>query len=96
MSDTERRLRAAIWAVIDCFEGAVANFESRGKGGQHVPYMGDFASMPPSAASQMRRWARDLRSALRNEWPMLREEFIAAYGTTDVAALDAMFPERTP
>ena len=96
MSDTERRLQAAIWAVIDCFEGAVANQENRGKGGQHVPYCGDFANMTPSSVSQMRRWARDLRSALRNEWPMLREEFVAAYGMTDEAALDAMFKERTP
>lgn len=95
MTDDPRRLRAAIWAVIDLFEGAVANFESKGKGGQHVPYMGDFANLVPSAAGQMRRWARDLRCALKGEWPMTREEFKAAYGTSD-ATLDELYKEREP
>jgi hypothetical protein len=93
-NETER-LRAAIWAVIDLFEGAIANFESRGKGGQHVPYTGDFANMPPSAVSQMQRWARDLRSALKGRWPMTRKEFKDMYGT-DEASLDTMFQNRIP
>jgi hypothetical protein len=91
-----RRLRAAIWAVIDVFEGAAANFESKGKGGQRVTYTGDFANMAPSAATQMRRWAQDLRCALKNEWPMLREEYVKAFGTTDSESLDYMFRERKP
>lgn len=90
------RNRAAIWAVIDMFDGAVANFESRGKGGQHVPYHGDFASMPPSAATQMQRWSRDLRASLRDEWPTTREEFAAMYPNTSATALDEMFKERMP
>lgn len=94
-NDTVVRLRAAIWAIIDTFDAAVANFESRGKGGQQVPFHGDFASMPPSSAQTMRRWSRDLREALRDKWPMLRAEFKAMHGT-DEAALDEMFKERFP
>lgn len=88
------RLRAAIWSVIDTFEGAVRAFESRGAGGQHVPYHGDFSSVTPSTVSQMRRWIRDLRCALKNEWPMLRHEFVAMYPHIDAAALDEMFKDR--
>jgi len=98
-SDLEREnrsLRAALWAVIDLFEGAVANFESRGKGGQHVPYHGDFASMPPSAAHQMQRWSRDLRCALKGEWPMTREEWMARWPNTDPAEIDYMYRNREP
>lgn len=95
--ESERtRLRAAIWAVIDMFDGASYNFRNRDKGGQHVPYHGDFASMPPSAASQMDRWSRDLRMALADKWPMNREEWTAMFPQTDSAALDEMFKERTP
>lgn len=93
-----RRLRAAIWALIDAFEAAAAHHEWKmaGGGGQHVSYHGDFASMTPSGVSQMRRWARDLRSALKNEWPMLREEFVEHYGAASGEALDEMFKEREP
>jgi hypothetical protein len=90
------RRTAAIWAVVDAFDGAVRNFETRGQGGQHVPYHGDFASMPPSTASQMRRWIRDLMEALHDRWPMNRTEFSAAYPSVDTKALDEMFKERTP
>jgi hypothetical protein len=90
------RLRAAIWAVIDMFEGACANFDSRGKGGQHVPYHGEFSSMTPSTRNQLGRWSYDLRQALSNEWPMTRGEFVAMFPDTPTDALDHMFKERTP
>lgn len=76
MSDADKRLRvahAALLSMAETFESAVANYESRGKGGQHVPYHGDFAQLPPSAVSQMRRWARDLREAIKGSWPMVDE-----------------------
>jgi hypothetical protein len=92
-AERERRT-AAIWAVIDMFDGAVRNFETRSAGGQHVPYHGDFASMPPSAASQMRRWIRDLMEALHDRWPMNRAEFTAMFPNTPADALDHMFRER--
>lgn len=87
------RLRRALWSVIDTFEGAVANFRSRGAGGQHVPYHGDFSQMPPSTVAQMERWARDLRSALRGEWPYTKEEWVREWGS---AGVEEMFKERTP
>ena len=95
-TDEERRLRAAIWAVIDMFEGAVANQENRGRGGQHVPYHGDFATMSPSSVGQMRKWARDLREALKGKWPMLREEYLKTYGMEPSDSIDYMFREREP
>ena len=90
------RLEAALYAMIDCFDGAVANHDSRSKGGQHVSYHGDFASMPPSSVGQMRRWSRDLRAAIAGTWPMTRAEYAAAYPATTDAALDELFTRRTP
>lgn len=89
------RLEAALYSMIDCFDGAVASFEDRGKGGQHVSYHGDFASIPPSAVGQMRRWSRDLRAAIAGTWPMTRAEYAAAYPSTTEAALDEIFTRRT-
>lgn len=42
--------------IYDTFLSAVASRES--KGGQQVPYFGDFASIGPSTVGQMRRWCR--------------------------------------
>lgn len=41
-------------AIHDVFGAAVRSKE--GKGGQHVPYFGDFCSVPPSTVSQMKWW----------------------------------------
>ncbi len=85
------RCRQALKSMADCFDGAVRNVEDRGKGGQHVPYHGDFASVGPSTVSQMRRWSRDLRCAIRGEWPMTRDEYIKAFPSMSVAAINEMF-----
>lgn len=86
----------ALWAIIDTFEAAVRAQEARCAGGQHVPYHGDFASVGPSTIGQMRRWTRDLRAALKDQWPMTREEYAAAWPQTDRAELDRMFAPREP
>jgi hypothetical protein len=96
MAGERDRLRAAVWAVIDMFEGACANFDSRGKGGQHVPYHGEFSTMTPSTRNQLGRWSYDLRQALSNTWPMTRDEFVAMFPDTPTDALDHMFKERQP
>jgi hypothetical protein len=58
------RLREALTAFVSTAEAAVDVAESRRAGGQQVPYLGDFASMPPSALSRLRWWAQRLRTAL--------------------------------
>ena len=94
--DETERLRAAIWSVIDAFEAAIANFESKGKGGQHTTYTGDFRMMSPSGNMHMKRWVRDLRDALAGKWPMTRDEFVKHYPNTDGSSLDYMFRKRDP
>lgn len=70
-----KRLRAAIQAMVDTFDGALLEHDSRNRGGQHVPYHGDFSSIPPSTLSDIRRWSRDLKLALEGKWPMTHEEY---------------------
>jgi len=36
---------------------------ARGKGGQNVPFHGDFVSVPPSALNRLKWWSRELREA---------------------------------
>ena len=51
-------------------EEVVAATEARrGKGGQHVPFFGDFCSAPPSTLSRLAWWAREFRRALRDTPP---------------------------
>jgi len=41
-------------AICEIFTAAIASKEK--KGGQHVPYHGDFCSVPPSTIGQMKWW----------------------------------------
>jgi hypothetical protein len=59
-------LRAFCEAFAVTAEDAVANAE-RPKGGQHVPFHGDFVNLPPSGVARLRWWAREARSALNGE-----------------------------
>ena len=94
MSPHEKRLRAAIWALIDTFEGAIHQHDSKGKGGQHVTYTGDFGSLGMSAVTQMRRWVKDLRAALDDKWPVSREEWKVLFPNTSETDLDELFKDR--
>lgn len=49
-----KTLRNEIELIKEVFSNAIRAKES--KGGQHVPYFGDFASIGPSTTSQMKRW----------------------------------------
>lgn len=73
--DENKRLRAAIQDIVDTFDAALRAHDNRGRGGQHVPYQGDFSSVPPSTLSEIRRWSRDLKRALGGKWPA-EESFV--------------------
>jgi hypothetical protein len=62
-------LEHALESITDEFERTVAYADSRGKGGQHVPFHGDFASacQSPSFVSRARWWATHLRAALKTK-----------------------------
>lgn len=97
LSDRIQRLELAVWYVIDSFEAAVRSHDRRlSPGGQQVSYHGDFASGTPGTYAALSRYARDLRSALRGEWPKIRSEYAEAYPSTDAIDLDRMFGERQP
>lgn len=51
------RLYDELEVIRDTFKAAIANHR-KGKGGQQVPYHGDFASMPPSSIGQMEWWVK--------------------------------------
>lgn len=63
-----RERAAALQSFAESFattaEAAVAHHESKGKGGQHVPFHDDFANVPPSTVSRLRWWAARAREAL--------------------------------
>jgi len=63
-----RAERARLAAMLDAFattaEAAVREHLTRGKGGQQVPFHGDFANVPPSAVGRLRWWAREMRAVL--------------------------------
>ena len=42
-------------------DSAAQHFDSRGKGGQQVPFFGDFASVAPSTLGCLKWWARRFR-----------------------------------
>lgn len=60
-----RRLRAACENMAECFEAAV-RYANRKRGGQQVPFHGDFAQCTqyPSFVQAAEWWARHLRAAL--------------------------------
>ncbi len=58
----ERKQSMAVVAALeDEVNRASDAVSARDRGGQHVPYLGDFANATPSVLSALRRWARDLR-----------------------------------
>jgi hypothetical protein len=56
---------ALLAALADEFDRAARDKLDRG--GQHVPYHGDFANVGHSAALRMRRWAKEIREAIKGE-----------------------------
>jgi len=58
------RMAKVVEAFVDSVERAVCANEQRGRGGQHVPFHGDFASAPPSVLIQLERYAREIKAAL--------------------------------
>jgi hypothetical protein len=63
-------LQAVVSGLAGEMERAIAHREAP-KGGQQVPFHGDFAQTPHSMVGRLRWWARELRSALRGEVPRL-------------------------
>lgn len=53
-----RHHRAAVQAFSDTVEDAVRANANRGKGGQQVPFHGDFCAATPSVLNRLEWWAR--------------------------------------
>lgn len=65
MSDkAPEALRAFAESVATTVEAAEQAREARTKGGQQVPYHGDFAHVAGSTARELRWWANAARAAL--------------------------------
>lgn len=62
-SDPPDRRLLLLDALCHEFEATIAYHESKGKGGQQVPFHGDFSSVGPSVVSRMRWWTREIRLA---------------------------------
>lgn len=65
MSPREIRLAAVVEAMAETFEAAVQHHRGP-RGGQQVPFHGDFANVSPSAVRRMEWWARELREAAKD------------------------------
>jgi uncharacterized protein (UPF0335 family) len=68
--DEAKRAEAAealLSVLADEFDRAARNKLDRG--GQHVPYHGDFANVGHGAALKMRRWAKEIREAIGTVTP---------------------------
>lgn len=61
------RLRAFAASFAETAEAAVRHHETKGQGGQQVPFHGDFAHLPPSSVSVLRKLAQSAREALGTE-----------------------------
>lgn len=61
--DRAQRAEAAIEAFATTVDDAARHHESRGAGGQHVPFYGDFASAPPSVMVRLKWWAKHLKES---------------------------------
>lgn len=59
-------LRAAVEAFIETVNAAV-RANRRGRGGQHVPFHGDFCAASPSVMGRLEWWARNLGEHLPKE-----------------------------
>lgn len=70
IKDLERHLvqvRGCLAAFAETAEATVLHHETRGAGGQQVPFHGDFSSVPPSVVGRLRWWAREMRSCLADK-----------------------------
>lgn len=65
MSEEQPTLRETVEWFIEAVESAKRARES--KGGQQVPFHGDFASINPSSAKALDYWAARLKLALNNK-----------------------------
>lgn len=60
-----RSLAAFARSFAETAEAAVRHAEGP-RGGQQVPFFGDFGNAPPSAIARLRWWAREARAALES------------------------------
>jgi len=58
------KLRMLLQGFEEEIARAERNIQNRGKGGQHVPFHGDFANVPPFGLSRLRWWARAFQEVL--------------------------------
>lgn len=65
LRERTKRLEAFVNAFAVEAEAAVAHHESKGRGGQQVPFHGPFGHAPPSTVSHLRWLAREAREALK-------------------------------
>ena len=57
-------MRGVLESFIGTAEAAVRHAENRGKGGQQVPFHGDFHEIAPSTVGRLRWWAKRMAEAL--------------------------------
>lgn len=69
LADEVERLRGVCEAFAVTAEDAVRHHENKDKGGQKVPFHGDFSHVPPSTVGRLRWWAREFRAALADTAP---------------------------
>lgn len=64
-------LKGELELIHEVFTAAVTAYEDRGKGGQSVPYFGDFSSINPSTFKALKFWATRIESVLAEQSPAL-------------------------
>jgi hypothetical protein len=66
VAELERKERV-VESFVDAVERAERANEQRGRGGQHVPFHGDFCNASPSVRVALKRYARDMKDALASD-----------------------------
>lgn len=62
-------LRAFVQSFAEVAEAAVRHHEGKDRGGQQVPFHGEFAHVPPSVVGTLRKLAREAREVLKEPTP---------------------------
>lgn len=61
---TEDAVRVVVEGFIGTVDALLRHVETRGRGGQQVPFHGDFAEAQPSTVSRLRWWKKRMEEAL--------------------------------
>jgi hypothetical protein len=64
LAEERARMEKVVEAFANSVDAADRADDARGRGGQQVPFHGEFCNAPPSTRSVLRRYVREFKAAL--------------------------------